>query len=345
VLTLEEAAHPLAAAARAELDVIENVAAPDTTKLTAVSLTQAVTFAATATVVELGSDGSIVGLEDKGVAWASQSSPLGLFTYQTLNDTEWKPFTYNYINGHGMSGGFCKPGSNNFTESKVWTPTLTGLWVQGSASAATGVLAKLVMPSRSSTVYGSYSTVYVNLTASRATSGSLELGLVVTTLGKQPTMVGESTSISFNPAPKLVSRSDSSSAWQVRKLDGVVDPEGVQPGGNQYCHGQWNGTSATTEHGIFSILSLDAINMNPITTKFPIGNPLPASYLEADAKAGTGMTTLPRGSVTGMSVNLHNNLWNTNYALFWPTYDPRYCTTPLDCKTANALWRFKLTMG
>lgn len=68
-------------------------------------------------------------------------------------------------------------------------------------------------------------------------------------------------------------------------------------------------------------------------------------YLESDAKANTGMTRLARGSVKGVAMNLHNNLWNTNYDLFWPVFDTRYCTTPYDCKTASALWRFKLTLG
>jgi hypothetical protein len=124
VRSLEEADHPLAVAARAEMDMIVNVAAPDTTGYTPVASTESVTFAGTAATITLASDGSIVGLHDKGIAWASPTSPLALFTYQTFNDTEWLPFTYNYINDHSESGSFCKKGSNNWTESKVWTPTL-----------------------------------------------------------------------------------------------------------------------------------------------------------------------------------------------------------------------------
>jgi hypothetical protein len=165
------------------------------------------------------------------------------------------------------------------------------------------------MPTKSTTTYGSYSTIYINVTTSRLESGALELGLAVITLGKQPTMVGESTSMSFNPVPTLVPLSAKSSAWTIDKLGGDVDPEGVEDGGNQYCHGTWKGVVGNTASGSFAVESLDAINVNPITSKFPIGNPLPASYLEADAHAGTGLNRLKRGSVTGMSFNLHNNLW------------------------------------
>ena len=46
-----------------------------------------------------------------------------------------------------------------------------------------------------------------------------------------------------------------------------------------------------------------------------------------------------------MAVNLHNNLWNTNYPLYYPYFDPLYCTHPLACQNANAMFRFELTVG
>ena len=57
------------------------------------------------------------------------------------------------------------------------------------------------------------------------------------------------------------------------------------------------------------------------------------------------MSRLARGSVTGMAWNLHNNLWNTNYPLYYPFFDSLHCPEgqPLKCKNANALFRFKMT--
>lgn len=121
-----------------------------------------------------------------------------------------------------------------------------------------------------------------------------------------------------------------------------MDPEGVQDGGNQYNHASWKGATVSTAAGVLTIESLDAVNMNPITDDFPVGNPLPASYKESTARAGKGLSRLVAGSVKGMAVNLHNNLWNTNYALYYPYFDARYCTGPLDCRNGNALWRFRL---
>ena len=66
---------------------------------------------------------------------------------------------------------------------------------------------------------------------------------------------------------------------------------------------------------------------------------------EALSRSGKGMSRLSKGSVTGMAVNLHNNLWTTNYPLYYPYYDARFCTGPLNCSNADAIWRFRLTIG
>merc|ERR1712070_1016151 len=129
------------------------------------------------------------------------------------------------------------------------------------------------------------------------------------------------------------------------KIGSEVDPENVLNGGNQWNHGVWQGVSAATAAGSFHLEPLDAPNMNPATARFPYGNPLPASYDYEQAHNGTGMQRLPTGSVTGMAVNLHNNLWNTNYPLYYPYYDPLFCDSPLACRNANALFRFRLNMG
>ena len=50
--------------------------------------------------------------------------------------------------------------------------------------------------------------------------------------------------------------------------------------------------TASTVKGKLSIKSLDAVNFNPITVDFPVGNPLPASYNEAVSKARNSRTML-----------------------------------------------------
>ena len=92
--TAPSAPHPLAKAVREELSIVENVEEPDTSDLKEFPLQNLVTFSS-GTQIQLGSDGSLVMLRfPSGEDLASPSAPFGGFSYQTFNDTEWKPFTY-----------------------------------------------------------------------------------------------------------------------------------------------------------------------------------------------------------------------------------------------------------
>ena len=340
VLALEETNHPLAPLVREELKIVEDVQEPSTeflSELQELPLTgfsdaelPLVTFSS-GTQIRLGFDGSIVMLRFPGGENLASAS-FGSFSYQTFNDTEWKPFTYAYLNDHQMQTGFCKPGSNNFTESATWRPTLQRLFIQNGTSEF--ILARLQMPTPS-LIYGAPSRIYLKISQSKSSKSGLDLSY--TTIGKQPTMIGESSSISFVPRSLA-----SGSPWRLMKLGHEIDPEGVLDGGNQFVHAVWGGFSVKTAQGVLSLDSLDAMNVNPITSEFPVGNPLPASYIESTAKAGKGLNRLAAGSIKGMAVNLHNNLWNTNYPLYYPYYDSRFCETPLTCKNSNSLFRFHL---
>jgi len=336
VRALEGVSHPLADEVRSEVNMVENVAAPELNNLSVVPL-DAKIFMKGGFHIGFRGDGAVNLLEAFGSTWASPAAPLAAYVYQTFNDTEWKPFTFSYLNDHQMQTGFCKPGSNNYTESALWRPTLEKLFVSGSSSQADFVVAAMSLPEKAHSAYGAPRDLFLKV---KVVSGELEFELI--TLGKRPTMVGESSALTFHPAPALVPQGGGS-AWRLDKLGRMIDPEGVVDGGNQFTHGVWHGAVAQTVAGAITIESLDAANMNPMTSDFPIGNPLPASYKEDAARAGTGMSRLAAGSVHGMAVNLHNNLWNTNYPLFYPYFDARLCSSPLRCRNANSLYRFRLS--
>ena len=65
--------------------------------------------------------------------------------------------------GHGESGGFCKPGSNNYSESRVFRPSISKLYVLSGSAAATSIVAQLSMPARASQTYGSWASIYVQI--------------------------------------------------------------------------------------------------------------------------------------------------------------------------------------
>ena len=307
MVSLEEAGHPLAKAARQEVDLIENAPVPDTTRgYTQLELDATVQLVGGVTV-RFGKDGSIMQLDRRGVEWASESKRLGAFTYKTLNDSDWMPFTYSYLKNNAPSPGFWKPGSNEWSESTIFRPTATALHVN---AAKTSVVVQMEMPARSTEKYGSWKIVHLELSVDTAKPS--ELDLTYTTLSKGIASIGESTSITFQPAPQLKSPTRDASAWSIDKLGHSIDPEGVVDGGNQFNHASWGGTKVNTVAGSMTIRSLDAPNVNPMTEMFPIGNPLPASIDQELSKSGKGMSQLTKGSVIGMATNLHNNLWNTS---------------------------------
>jgi hypothetical protein len=309
VVCLEEAGHPLAKAARKEVGLIESAPVPDIVGYTQLQLDSTVTLAG-GVKVRFGEDGSITQLRRGGVEWASEPKSLGAFTYKTLNDSDWMPFTYSYLKNNAPSPGFWKPGSNEWSESTIFRPTATALHVN---SAKTSVVIQMEMPARSTEKYGSWKTIHLELSVSPAKPS--EINLTYTTLAKNIASIGESTSITFQLAPQLKPLAAGASAWSIDKLGHGVDPEGVADGGNQFNHASWDGTKVNTVAGSMTIRSLDAPNVNPMTETFPIGNPLPASIDEALSKSGRGMSRLPKGSVIGMATNLHNNLWNTSEPL------------------------------
>merc|ERR1711879_870262 len=138
-------------------------------------------------------------------------------------------------------------------------------------SVASLAVAEMEMPRKAWDTYGSWRKVFLRVDA---TGGGIKLEL--TAFGKKPTMLGESTMLTFQPVPILRPRKGGS-AWTLDKVGHDVDPEGVIKGGNQYVHGVWKGARVKTTEGVMTIDTVDAPNMNPITDKFPIGNPLPAS--------------------------------------------------------------------
>ena len=147
----------------------------------------------------VGEDGSITHLQQQGgAAWASPTSPLGAFTYKTLNDSDWMPFTYSYLAQHQPSPGFWKPGSNNWTESTIFRPVATKLHVKADKTSA---IVEMVMPARSTSKYGSWARIYLTVTVDAAHPHNV--GLTYTTLGKGIVSIGESTSITFKPVPAL----------------------------------------------------------------------------------------------------------------------------------------------
>ena len=327
VQALEHGKHAIAAEVRSRVDALSRVSATSTRGFRRCGLNEPIFV--NSVRLEFGKGGEITSLYDEiaHTQWASKSQILGKFTYQTLNDTDWKFFARNYMNSKHVESDFAKIGSNAFSESKLWSPQLQDVYV---SKASGTVLLRLRMPRKAYEYYGAPTVVEVFfvLRRSKETARILELDYTLTWLNKSATLIGESSMIVFKPAGERVS------PWSIDKLGSPIDPEDVLAGGNQMNHASWGGVTVSTTRGEFQMESLDAAIFCPTTPEFPHGFPLPG--------ATKGLLPLQRGSVDGFGLNLHNNLWNTNYPAYYPYYDPYYCSNLHSCRDSSLAFRFKL---
>jgi len=133
---------------------------------------------------------------------------------------------------------------------------------------------------------------------------------------KTSTRLPEAFWLTFNP---VVTSND---GWKMDKLGLDVDPLDVILNGSQHQHGVWDGITYTDKWGEMWIQSLDAGIVSPdIPTPFP-----------------TPLEPLV-GVKHGMSFCLYNNIWNTNYILWYPY------TQQIDNPDANAKFRFSIAVS
>ena len=346
VAALEHAGHPLAAPIRAAIAALSNVTRPSTRGFERLSDPSAAVKLSCGATVKIGADGSIASLKAaSGSDWASPSKPLGAFVWRSYNESDWAPFTYNWVKGHKEVENFCKPGSNNFSEQANFFPRVTDVHVDKAGSA---VIVSMAMPSRA-LKYGAPTTLTLSANLSASAAGDLRASLQLRWFGQTPTMIGVGAQVLFAPGPQLRRQSaENRSAWSLEKLGSSIDPENVIAGGNQWNHGVFRGVEATTAAGVMRIEALDTAIYNMMTREFPWGNALPAAYQrtpDMPASTGAGLPPLAPGSVFGVAAGLFNNLWNTNYPLWYPYYDPAYCADgPLSCSNQNQLFRFELAL-
>jgi hypothetical protein len=89
-----------------------------------------------------------------------------------------------------------------------------------------------------------------------------------------------------------------------------ISPLDVMVNGSQAQHGitrslsVFYGNDSVGSNSDFSVSSLDALIVSPTRSPFPAVKPLQPSDLDG-----------------GMSFNLFNNVWNTNFPLFYPYRD------------------------
>jgi len=223
--------------------------------------------------------------------------------------------------GYSKYGSTCSQSGCANPIDGLWLSIMSELW--WNPNTCSGVVT-LQSQNTAFKNYGAPQNSYVAFSVVQTITGAT-LNMTLVLWNKTPTRLPEQMMFEFRPPGNL--------DWKMDKLGTWVSPLDVLLNGSQYQHGVWSGIKGSDSTSTFFVSTPDAPLVAPITTQKPFRGwsgtptvmPVPTSPLR-------GVT-----QITGMAVNLFNNVWDTNYVLWYPYNDP------LVVGEENLLFRFVVT--
>jgi len=249
-----------------------------------------------------------------GRVFTSYDRPLGQYIYSTYNSTNYLQFfqTYGYCYGEDscwyLPLDFGKPGVNEARpESRTWFADTNSLW-QKEDDQFCYFEQQLSMHPIAHTYYGAPKQIWVSYQFSKQES---KINFNYTLYGKTTTRLPEAHWVYFNP---LIQNGN----WKIDIIGSDIDPQNVVKNGSHNLFPQLDGIKFVGDQGdtVIHIESLDSGFLS-------IGAPNPFPLLNAS----------PQRIMNGFYFNLANNVWGTNFVLWYP-FDPA---------DENLLSRFTMT--
>jgi hypothetical protein len=329
------AGTPLEEEIRSEMEIVDNPQVPSTYKMRPVKVGQPVVLGGWAEVA-VDAMGALVSLNDTradGQQWASAAHPLGAMRYRNAADClsdadkcELREMREQYIwpgraQEEILAGGnfaFGKMAGTvaNGARSATVTPALTAAWAD-----ETSLLLRMEFDNVSHAEYGAPAVVWLNWTAAAARGGGAadaggQVSLEVAIFNKTATRFAEMGMISFNPAV-------AGGNWAMDKLGEWVDTADVMDGGSSGIHGVLSGVDYTTAAGSMFVRTADAGVVSWGEEPDAYATPIHA----------------PVRTTAGATFVLWDNLWDTNYPLWWP-----YDTPGDESSSGRMLYRFQVEL-
>ncbi|XP_067655022.1 uncharacterized protein [Haliotis asinina] len=299
--------HPLMAEVKMEWDMLK-ASKPDLEGYNKLSDPASVQSCGKGFKFGFRSDGALSTLSDPytKLNWASKTSPLGQFVYQTYNQSDFDNFFTTYQPSVSWLG-IGKPNmtNNSDAESRVWPTQLVEVYRIAGNDCRFHVHLRM-SDSRAIEYYGAPLDVWV----SYVTMDNLQppgLSIEVQWFDKLPTRLPEALFFTFQPVKQ------ETYSWHLHKLGQIIDPLNVVLNGSQRQHAIDSGviyrSSANTG---MEIVSPDAAIVTVLTDADPVSViPLPLT---------------PIKNINGMAFQLFNNIWDVNF-IFWYPYVKEDMTT------------------
>ena len=238
---------------------------------------------------------------------ANSTNPLALFSYHTYNESDFE-FMNSLYDYYG-NAGYDKPNStqNAHPNSSVYYSQLLKLYQSQTTPEA--FIVQLRLDSKAHQHYGAPEMVWIQLIVSTIID-LVSLSLELTWVNKMPTRLAEALMLSFYP-----SRQYHDTKWHgsIQKIsnDTPIELDNVVTNGSQLQHAAQSVT--LREISNFSnklqvrLSSPDVPLVCPILSTISSPTPFPAP-----------LTPIIDSNLKGIAFNLHNNIWNTNYPLWYP---------------------------
>jgi hypothetical protein len=247
--------------------------------------------------------GVIVYLRDKKQKrdWASPENLIGLFRYQSFSQADYDQFWQHYIVNKVKTRvwsvpDYTKPGMEAAgSVSQFWQPTLPALYTRRDKNGQT-FLVELTPPDESFTQYGCPKIMTIEI---QMPDDEAAIHFNVQWFEKPASRLPEALWFSFAP------KTSRSGSWEMDKLGEWVSPLDVIRNGNRKLHAVDSGVYYADGRSRLAIETLDAALVAP-------GEP---SLLDFNNR----QPNLQKG----MHFNLFNNVWGTNFPI-WYDDDARF---------------------
>lgn len=241
-------------------------------------------------------EGGLGWLEDResGKMWASPYRTIGALVYQTFNAADYERFYRQYIIDKKHTEGWARPDftmpglENTPAISRIWVPKLERLYQRMDGDAQQFLL-YLLFPSQAVDEYGAPAVAWLEWNIPLR---GRQLDLTVSWFDKAANRMPEAAWLRVNPALR-------GGRWEMDKMGSWVDPLDVVANGSRHLHAVGEGIRWTGNKGRFVAQSLDAALVAP-------GKESLLNFTNRQPQMGKGMQFL-----------LHDNLWGTNFPLWF----------------------------
>ena len=247
-------------------------------------------------------------LDDSSV-WADENNTLLQLRYRSYSLKDVNQFMHSYvkINATWTSQDYGKPGLPSDVEGKFWETTLSEFYVKDGIECSFAF--KLNFENEAHISYGAPQHVWVGISSPKASDGATEvINVSVGLFNKTRTRLPESLFMRFEPFGRNI-QGDNIIKWEASRIREWEGIDNIIDGGSKHLYGVTDDGIKATNIKTKGTMSVSSFDSNVASFGAESAYPSP-TYSNPDV------------SNEGVSFVLWDNLWGTNYILWWPFENP-----------------------